>query len=142
MFRLSRPLFQAVHATTRTAAKSSTGITGLAVQLDPLPVLLETYRATLSRLSAMPTSAVYRQGTEATIRHKLAIVERATANGANDVAAAERELDDGQIEESIQLAQDELSLTEKMIEWRPCVKLSHQNLVSECSFSACLDGSL
>lgn len=121
MLRLSRPLFQAVHAATRTATKSTTGITGLAVHPDPLPVLLETYRATLSRLSTIPTSAVYRQGTEATIRHKLSIVERATANGTNDIAAAERELDDGEIEEALQLARDELTLAEKMLEWKPCV---------------------
>lgn len=119
MFRYSRPLLQAVHASARTVTKSSTGITGLAVHPDPLPVLLETYRATLSRLSAMPSSAVYRQGAEATVKHKLAVVERAAADGANDIAAAERELDDGQIEEAILVARDELSLAEKMLEWKP-----------------------
>ena len=47
-------------------------------------------------------------------QHKLKIVEG--ANG--DIDAAEKQLDEGQIEESIDIAKDELSLVAKMIEWK------------------------
>ncbi|KAH8120356.1 NADH2 dehydrogenase [Phellopilus nigrolimitatus] len=107
MFRLTRPLFQ-------HALKSSTGITGLKVHPNPLPALLETYQATLSRLSEIPHTSVYRQGVEALTQRKLEIVQN--ANG--DVTTAEKELDDGQIEEAIGIASDELSLVGKMIEWK------------------------
>ena len=113
MFRLTRLLFQQV-------LKTSTGITGLKVHPNPLPALLETYRETLTRLSDIPEVSVYRQGVEALTKRKLSIVER--ANG--DVQAVEKELDEGQIEEAILVAQDELSLVSKMIEWKAYVSFS------------------
>ncbi|KIY71587.1 NADH2 dehydrogenase [Cylindrobasidium torrendii FP15055 ss-10] len=108
MFRCSRPLFNAV------ARKSSTGITGLAVHPRPLPVLQETYQNTLQRLSAFPATSVYRQATEALTHHKLEILK--AANG--DVARVEKELDEGQIEESLVIAEDEWRLAGKMLEWK------------------------
>ena len=107
MFRFTRPLLTA-------ATKRSTGLTGLKVHRDPLPELKKTYEATLQTLSSIPPTSVYRQGTEALTLHKLKVVER--ANG--DVAAVERELDEGQIEESLDVAQDELSLAKKILEWK------------------------
>ncbi|KAL5535555.1 hypothetical protein ACEPAF_3649 [Sanghuangporus sanghuang] len=107
MFRLTRPLLQ-------QALKASTGLTGVKVSLNPLPTLVETYQTTLARISEIPQSSVYRQSVEAITQRKLSIVQK--ANG--DVAAAEEALDDGQIEEAIAIAQDELSLVDKMIEWK------------------------
>ncbi|THH06923.1 hypothetical protein EW145_g3742 [Phellinidium pouzarii] len=107
MFRFTRPLLQ-------HALKSSTGITGMAVHPKPLPVLLEAYQATLSRLSEIPQTSVYRQGAETLTQRKLEIVQ--DANG--DVDIVEKGLDEGQIEEAILVAQDELSLVGKMIEWK------------------------
>jgi NADH dehydrogenase (ubiquinone) 1 alpha subcomplex subunit 5 len=109
MFRLSRPLCQAL--------KHSTGVTGLAVHPNPLPQLAKTYESTISALSSIPQTSVYRQGTEALTRHKLSIVQ--AANG--DIAAAERKLDEGQIEESLDIASDELELAQKMVEWKAYV---------------------
>jgi len=106
MFRLSRPLYQAL--------KSSTGITGVAVHPNPVPTLLETYRATLARLSEIPPTSVYRQGTEALTQRKLSIVESANGN----VEKVEQELDEGQIEEAILVAKDELNLVGNMIQWK------------------------
>lgn len=57
---------------------------------------------------------MYRQGAEAITLRKLNIVQ----NAKGDVGAAEKELDDGQIEEAIDVARDELSLVGKMIEWK------------------------
>ncbi|KAH9898439.1 NADH2 dehydrogenase [Cubamyces lactineus] len=107
MFRFTRPLLNA-------ARKPSTGITGLKVHRDPVPELKKTYEATLQALSAIPQSSVYRQGTEALTLHKLKVLEKANGN----VAVIEKELDEGQIEESLDIAQDELSLAQKMLQWK------------------------
>lgn len=110
MFRLTRPLFQQV-------LKTSTGLTGLKVHPNPLPALVETYQATLARVSEIPQSSIYRQSVEALTQRKLKIVQ----NAKDDIAAAEEALDDGQIEEALDVAQDELSLVGKMIEWKAYV---------------------
>ncbi|KAI6005327.1 Ndufa5, NADH-ubiquinone oxidoreductase subunit [Pisolithus orientalis] len=107
MFRLTRPLLQQV-------LKKTTGITGLAVHPNPLPELVRTYESTLSVLSTIPQTSVYRQSAEALTKHKLDIVKG--ANG--DVASVERRLDEGQIEESLDIAQDELRVAENMLEWK------------------------
>lgn len=121
MLRVTRPLFQAL--------KQTTGITGLAVHPDPIPELTRTYKSTLSALEAIPATAVYRQGVESLIRHKLDIVER--ANG--DVAAVEKGLNEGQIEESLVIAADELKLASKMLGWKayvPSNSVATQNSLS------------
>lgn len=107
MFRLTRPVLHQV-------VKKTTGITGLAVHPNPLPELAGTYQSTLSVLSSIPSTSVYRQGVETLTKHKLNIVQG--ANG--DIAAAEKQLDEGQIEESLDIAKDELKLVENMLEWK------------------------
>jgi len=106
MFRLTRPLFQVL--------KRTTGIYGLEVHPDPLPELAKTLESTLSTLSSIPQTSVYRQGVEALVRNKLNIVQK--SNG--DVAAVEKQLDEGQIEQSLDIASDELALATKMVEWK------------------------
>ena len=106
MFRLTRPLFQAV--------RSSTGLTGLAVHPNPLPELTNAYESTLKLLSTIPETSVYRQGVEALTRNKLKIIQE--ANG--DIAAVEKKLDEGLIEEALDVAKDELGLVSKMVEWK------------------------
>ncbi|RDB29678.1 NADH dehydrogenase [ubiquinone] 1 alpha subcomplex subunit 5 [Hypsizygus marmoreus] len=106
MFRITRPLAQVL--------KRTTGITGLAVHPNPLPELSKTYEATLEVLSTVPQSSIYRQGVEALTRHKLKIVQ--SANG--DISQVEKQLDEGQIEESLDIASDELKLASKMVEWK------------------------
>jgi NADH dehydrogenase (ubiquinone) 1 alpha subcomplex subunit 5 len=110
MLRLTRPLLQ------QALRKSSTGITGLAVHPNPLPELLKTYESTLSLLSSLPASSVYRQSVEALTQRKLNLVRYATPDGG--VAAVERALDEGQIEEALDAAGDEYRLVEKMVEWK------------------------
>ncbi|KAH9982396.1 hypothetical protein BGW80DRAFT_1263120 [Lactifluus volemus] len=94
MFRFTRPLLQ--------ASKLSTGLYGLAVHTNPLPELTKTYESTLSALSSIPEHAAYRQGTEALTLRKLKI----------------RQLDEGQIEQAMAIAKDELSLVGKMAGWK------------------------
>jgi NADH dehydrogenase (ubiquinone) 1 alpha subcomplex subunit 5 len=106
MFSFTRPLLQAL--------KNTTGIYGLQVHRDPLPALITAYESTLTALSAVPQTSVYRQSAEALTRHKLNIVKG--VNG--DVAQAEKRLNEGQIEESLQIAADELLLAAQMVEWK------------------------
>ncbi|CAE6521492.1 unnamed protein product [Rhizoctonia solani] len=106
MLRFTRPL--------RQALKTTTGIHGIAVHPDPLPALRKTYESTLSILSQMPSHAVYRQGTEALVKHRLDLVEKANGDATN----IEKALGEGQIEEILMSAEDELSLAGKMLEWK------------------------
>jgi NADH dehydrogenase (ubiquinone) 1 alpha subcomplex subunit 5 len=87
------------------------------VHPNPLPELTKTYESTLTVLSSIPFSSVYRQGVEALTRRKLQVVQG--ANG--DVAIVETQLKEGQIEESLDIAQDELKLAAKMAEWKALV---------------------
>ena len=111
MFHVARPLFQVL--------KRTTGITGLAVHPDPLPELTQIYKSTLSALNSIPPSSVYRQGVEALTLRKLTIVQRANGN----VSAVEKELNEGQIEQSLDIASDELKLAAKMVEWKALVSM-------------------
>ncbi|KAH7931015.1 NADH2 dehydrogenase [Leucogyrophana mollusca] len=123
MFRFTRPLLQQV-------LKKSTGITGLAVHPNPLPELSQTYESTLSLLSSIPSTSVYRQGVEALTKHKLNIVQ--TANG--DIAAVEKQLDEGQIEESLDIAKDELTLAANILEWKAWEPLEEKALPNQWEY--------
>jgi NADH dehydrogenase (ubiquinone) 1 alpha subcomplex subunit 5 len=63
----------------------------------------------------MPSHAVYRQGTEALVKHRLDLIEKAKG----DATQVESALGEGQIEEVLMSAEDELSLAGKMLEWKP-----------------------
>ncbi|CCG84004.1 protein of unknown function [Taphrina deformans PYCC 5710] len=106
--RFTRSLYDAVQ---RYAA---TGITGLDPVQFPRPILLEKYNATLSILSQMPASSIYRKATEALTKQRIAIVE-----STEDVNKIEQEIGGGLAEELINSAQDELSLAQKMVLWKP-----------------------
>lgn len=75
--------------------------------------MIQTYNQTLEALSRLPTTAVYRQATEALTQHRLSIVE-----STENVDEIEAKIDVGQIEEIILQAQDELKLVGKMEEWK------------------------
>lgn len=107
MLRFTRPLLQQV-------SKLSTGIYGLAVHPNPLPELTKTYESTLTALSSIPEHAAYRQGTESLILRKLKIVQDASG----DIAQVEKQLDEGEIEQAIEIAKDELNLVAMMTEWK------------------------
>ncbi|KAI0322729.1 NADH2 dehydrogenase [Amylostereum chailletii] len=107
MFRLTRPLFQQV-------TKLTTGIYGVPVHPNPLPELAQTYQNTLARLATIPAHSVYRQGTEALTQRKLNILEAAKGN----VAEVEERLEEGQLEQALMIAKDELELVDKMAEWK------------------------
>ncbi|KAI8992060.1 ETC complex I subunit conserved region-domain-containing protein [Mycotypha africana] len=105
--RFTRTLFQAV-------TKPSTGIAGLKVHRNPRPHLIQTYNSTLEVCSRLPTTAVYRQTTEAITKHRLAVVE-----STENIEEIETKINVGQIEEIIEQAEDELGLAKKVEEWKP-----------------------
>jgi NADH dehydrogenase (ubiquinone) 1 alpha subcomplex subunit 5 len=92
--------------------KISTGITGLAVHPDPLLALASIYNSTLSTLSTLPATSVYRQALESLTKHRLATVEKA----AGDIGSVEKEL--GMVEVLIEEGKAEQKLMGKMIEWK------------------------
>jgi NADH dehydrogenase (ubiquinone) 1 alpha subcomplex subunit 5 len=59
---------------------------------------------------------VYRKSAEALTHCKLKLMRDTPPDG--DVAAVERALDEGQIEEALDAAGDEFRLVEKMVEWK------------------------
>lgn len=108
------------------------GITGLAPVQFPRPILLEKYNATLSVLSQMPTSSVYRKATEALTKQRIAIVE-----GTEDINEIEQRVGSGLAEELIQIAQDELNLAQKMALWKPWEQLEEAAPAVGCQFTKC-----
>ncbi|CAG7854043.1 SubName: Full=Probable NADH-ubiquinone oxidoreductase {ECO:0000313/EMBL:CCA69565.1} [Serendipita indica DSM 11827] len=110
MFRATARLLQ--------VTKRTTGIVGLAVHPDPLPVLKQTYNSTLAELKNLPATSSYRQAAEAITLSRLNIVESAQG----DIRKVEQTIGGGQIEEILDAAQDELKLVEKQKElksWEP-----------------------
>ncbi|KAF9229325.1 NADH2 dehydrogenase [Gyrodon lividus] len=123
MFRLTRPLLQQV-------VKKTTGITGLAVHPNPLPQLTQIYQSTLLVLSSIPSTSVYRHGVEALTKHKLNIVQ--SADG--DITTVEKQLDEGQIEQSLDIAEDELKLAQNMLEWKAWESLEEKPLPGQWEY--------
>jgi hypothetical protein len=62
----------------------------------------------------MPSTSIYRKATEALTKQRIAIVE-----STEDVNKIEQEIGGGLAEELINSAQDELSLAQKMVLWKP-----------------------
>lgn len=83
---------------------------------NPIPALAETYRSTLSLLqNSVPEASAYRRSVEALTKHRLSILETVKEN---EVSKFEKEIGQGQIEEVLMAAKNELSLVGKMIEWK------------------------
>ncbi|KAJ3117464.1 ndufa5, NADH-ubiquinone oxidoreductase subunit [Phlyctochytrium bullatum] len=87
----------------------TTGIYGLAVHHNPRPELLSLYSKILHKAERMPETSVYRKSVEAITRQRLSIVEAEAS-----VSKIEQTIDNGQIEELIQQAEDELNLISLM----------------------------
>lgn len=124
--------------------KKSTNITGLNVSGSPLSELESRYTKTLSLLSTLPESSVYRQATTALTQQRLDIV----AKFSNDAKAiqsepellealyerAEQELDAGQLEQVLEQAVAEYRLAAKMIDWKAWEPLEHPPAPGQWSY--------
>ncbi|ESO85247.1 hypothetical protein LOTGIDRAFT_196021 [Lottia gigantea] len=91
-----------------------TGRTGLLPATNPHWKLTILYEKILATLSKMPQEAGYRKHTEALIKEREHIVKTEP-----DVAKVEAKINNGLIEELILQASRELSLSRKMLEWKP-----------------------
>jgi len=72
--------------------------------------------STISLLSNLPQTSIYRQATESITKHRLQIVEKAQ-QGGDDVKAVEEGLG-GMVESIIEEAKAEQGLVGKIIEWK------------------------
>lgn len=112
--------------------KGSTKIAGLVVHPHPLPTLHRLYNQTLHALDALPPSYVYRTATEAITKQRLSVLEqimrdhqlglddeRRDLPGATEAQLElERQLGVAQVELAVDMAEDELALVAKTIEWK------------------------
>ncbi|XP_066543125.1 NADH dehydrogenase [ubiquinone] 1 alpha subcomplex subunit 5-like [Amia ocellicauda] len=78
---------------------------------DRLRVL---YTKILASLQSIPQDAAYRRYTEQVISQRFDLVK-----SEPDVEKLEKKINSGQIEEVILQAENELSLSRKMLEWKP-----------------------
>lgn len=124
LFRSTARLLQSAPstalATPPARVRLTTNLTGLAVHPAPFSHLTEIYSATLSLLSQMPPSAVYRQSVESITKERMSVIELLGGKGAEtDIEKVEEKIGAGLIEEVVVMAQTELALAEKMMEWQP-----------------------
>ena len=112
--------------------KGSTKIAGLVVHPHPLPSLHQLYTRTLHALESLPPSYVYRTATEAMTRQRLSLLEKAMSDrnlgftderrdlpGATEAQEqVEQDLGVAQIELALDMADDELGLVAKTLEWK------------------------
>ncbi len=94
--------------------KESTRLTGLAVSHNPHHALTVLYDKLLKTLDKIPDTAAYKQHTKPVIEHRLKLV-----NTVKDPVELEKQINSGQIEEVIKEAEYELSLSRKMLNWKP-----------------------
>lgn len=121
LFRATSRLLQVTPVASPPIARTrlTTGLTGLAVHPAPLPALLQTYASTLALASQMPPSAVYRQAVESITKERIAAIEQLGHEGAEkDIEAVEAKIGMGLVEELLVMADEELQLAAKMIEWK------------------------
>jgi len=118
--------------------KATTGLTGIKIHPNPLPTLRDTFDSNLQLIRTFPESSVYRQSLEVLLSHKRTILQNALdKEGPGDVGIArvESELGDGQqIEEVLMAAEDELSLTQKMLEWNVWEALDEKPLAGQWEY--------
>jgi len=93
--------------------KAFTGLTGMAVSRNPTHTLGVLYSKNLRALAKMPADFPYRKHTEALINERVSIMKNAAT-----IEEAEAKINCGQIEEVIIQAENELSLSRSMLEWK------------------------
>ena len=111
MLRATRVLLSAART------KQSTGIVGLKVRPDAREALTALYTQTLEGLQAIPEDHGYRRWLQPTYEYRLTVI----GNEGLDIAGIEAEIANGQVEELIEHAEDELGnlsmITEALESW-------------------------
>ncbi|KAI4460799.1 nadh-ubiquinone oxidoreductase 13 kd-b subunit [Holotrichia oblita] len=108
------------------AIKKTTGLTGLAVAINPHHTLGVLYGKILRVLQKMPEEAAYRRYTEQVIKERADIL-----SSTSDVGQVEEKINCGQVEELIVQAENELLLSRKMLSWKPWEPLMKEAPVTQ-----------
>ncbi|XP_033344846.1 NADH dehydrogenase [ubiquinone] 1 alpha subcomplex subunit 5 [Bombus vosnesenskii] len=96
------------------ALKKSTNLTGLAVSVNPRVELRVLYERILRLVNQMPQDYIYRKSIESLIKERTDIISQ-----NESVPAIEEKINQGQIEELIIHAKNELNLAQDMFEYKP-----------------------
>lgn len=94
--------------------KETTGLVGLDVVPNAREVLITLYDQTLKAVEGIPASAEYRKAVERFTKFRLQVCQE-----EQDWEKIEERINGGQVEELIVMAKDELTLIDKMKEWKP-----------------------
>lgn len=94
--------------------KETTGLVGLEVVPNAREVLIKLYNDTLKAVEGIPDSAEYRKAVERFTKFRLQVCQE-----EEDWEKIEQRINGGQVEELIVIAKDELTLIDKMKEWKP-----------------------
>ncbi|EFN76324.1 NADH dehydrogenase [ubiquinone] 1 alpha subcomplex subunit 5 [Harpegnathos saltator] len=98
--------------------KKTTRLTGLAVCKTPHEDIIPIYNKLLKLLEKFPQDYTYRTETEKLVKNRLDIVQKNT-----NILTIEEKIGCGQFEEILIQAKSEVSLAQKMLEWKPWEKL-------------------
>merc|ERR1711860_489073 len=93
--------------------KTTTGLTGLAVDINAPTRLKTLYSGILKACASMPQGYAYRRHTEQLVSERLNVV-----NTETDVLKVENKINAGQIEELVLQAERELALAKNMLAWK------------------------
>ncbi|CAM9210160.1 unnamed protein product [Laminaria digitata] len=105
--------FRATQALRMVVKKTSTGLVGLAVDVNGRANFIAMQRQILAKIKIIPEHAQYRKDVEAISNYRLKL-----ATETEDEEAIEDEINHGQLEELIMDGKNELKLIDKYAEWR------------------------
>ncbi|XP_068982020.1 NADH dehydrogenase [ubiquinone] 1 alpha subcomplex subunit 5 [Bombus flavifrons] len=94
--------------------KKSTNLTGLAVSVNPRVELRTLYDRILRLVSQMPEDYIYRKSMESLVKERTDIISQ-----NERVSDIEEKIKQGQIEELIIHAKNELNLAQDMFQYKP-----------------------
>lgn len=99
--------------------KISTGISGLKVDQSARFNLLKLYEALKGKLCQLPEDYVYRKGMLAVLENRNKLIKNESFSDLD----LETEIGEGQLEELVEQAHEEINLLEKLSnEWKPWEK--------------------
>eukprot|EP00043_Microstomoeca_roanoka_P002482 m.38713 g.38713 ORF g.38713 m.38713 type:complete len:118 (-) comp11512_c1_seq1:91-444(-) len=107
-------------ALARHALRKSTGLVGLQRIINAREVLESVYNETNQVLNSFPSTSVYRQKMQALTQERLNLLQK------SEIEEFEEKVAQGQIEEVIEAAEDELSLAKQILGWKSWEPLEEQ----------------
>lgn len=116
---LLRRLSQRVFFSSTSSNKISTGICGLQADPQARSNLLKLYGQLRGKLQQLPEDYAYRKGMLAVLENRTKMIQ----NDAFTDVDLEEEIGEGQLEELVEQAHEELALAEKLSnDWKPWEK--------------------